>query len=69
MLTVDKIEGKIVRVENEMQFTEINLSLFDGEVREGDVVFMDENGRFHTDTTATEKRRKEILALQNSLWE
>lgn len=69
MLTVDKIEGKIVRVEDEMQFTEINLSLFDGEVREGDVVFKDENGRFHTDKAATEKRRKEILALQNSLWE
>ena len=34
MLTVDKIEGKIVRVEDKMQFTEINLSLFDGEVRE-----------------------------------
>ena len=69
MLTVDKIEGKIVRVEDKMQFTEINLSLFDGEVKEGDVIVQDSNGRFHTDKAATAERKKEIITLQNSLWE
>ncbi len=69
MLTVEKIEGTIVRVENGMQFTEVNLSLFDGDISEGDVVVMDENGRYRKDADATNERRKEILALQNDLWE
>lgn len=69
MLTVDKIEGKIVRVEEEMKFSELELAFFDSDVKEGDVVVPDGNGRYHTDHEATDRRRKEILDLQNSLWE
>ena len=52
-----------------MNFIELELSLFDGEVREGDVIEPTENGRFRSNAAATEKRRSEIISLQDSLWE
>ena len=36
--------------------------------REGDVIILS-NDVYITDYIATEKRRKDILSLQNSLWE
>ncbi|MBQ8827291.1 MAG: DUF3006 domain-containing protein [Oscillospiraceae bacterium] len=74
MLTVDKIEGKIVRVEKteesgEICYIEADASLFDSEVREGDVIISDENGHYSRDDEMTAHRKKEILDLQNSLWE
>lgn len=38
------------------------------ESREGDVLIL-QNGAYLTDKAATEKRRHDITALQNSLWE
>ncbi|MCM1524197.1 MAG: DUF3006 domain-containing protein [Ruminococcus sp.] len=38
-----------------------------GQAAEGDVLIL-KNGVYVKDAEATEKRRKEILALQNSLW-
>ena len=35
---------------------------------EGDVIFLS-GDVYHTDTTATRQRKKDILSLQNSLWE
>lgn len=74
MLTVDKIEGKIVRVEisetsGEVSYIEADISRFDGEIKEGDVIVPDENGQYSRDDEATVQRKKEILDLQNSLWE
>lgn len=74
MLTVDKIEGKIVRVEisetsGEVRYIEADISLFDDDIREGDVIVTDENGRYSCDNEATAQRKREILDLQNSLWE
>lgn len=73
MLTVDKIEGKIVRVEQSSEdggisYAEMDISSFKGEIREGDILMPD--GEFYScDKAATEERRREILDLQNSLWE
>ena len=36
--------------------------------REGDVLIL-QNGTYMTDKAATEKRRHDIIKLQNSLWE
>lgn len=36
--------------------------------REGDVLALI-NGKYVTDRAETEKRKKEIISLQNSLWE
>ncbi|MCD7731736.1 MAG: DUF3006 domain-containing protein [Oscillospiraceae bacterium] len=68
MLTVEKIEGKIVTVENDSGSFNADASLFVGEIREGDVVVKMQDGRFARDVKATENRRKAILKLQNSLW-
>ncbi|MGN0587804.1 MAG: DUF3006 domain-containing protein [Oscillospiraceae bacterium] len=68
MLTIDRIEGKIVVADNDGEHTELDISLFDGDISEGDVIVRLPDGRYRADKTATEKRRKEILDLQNSLW-
>jgi hypothetical protein len=69
MLTIEKIEGKIVVIEDGDSSFEADISLFDGKVREGDIVARLSNGRYKKDNAATEKRRKEIINLQNSLWD
>lgn len=68
MLTIEKIEGKIVTVEDDDGSFNADISLFDGKIHEGDVLTKLPNGRFAKDEKTTEKRRKEILKLQNSLW-
>lgn len=73
MLTVDKIEGKIVRVEHScddgsVSYSEMDISSFSGDIREGDILVSD-GEVYSCDRTATEERRREILDLQNSLWE
>ena len=40
----------------------------DGAVREGDVL-TEQGGRYAADKDATERRREDIIKLQNSLWE
>lgn len=68
MLTIEKIEGKIVTVEDDNGSFNADISIFDGKIREGDVLVKLPGGRFAKDEKATENRRKEILKLQNSLW-
>lgn len=69
MLTVEKIEDSVVTIDDGEARFNVDISLFDGTVRETDVVNRLENGRYKTDRAMTEKRKKEILNLQNSLWE
>lgn len=69
MLTIDRIEGKIVAADNGGECIELDISLFDGDISEGDVIVRTPCGRYRADKDATDKRRKNIINLQNSLWE
>lgn len=68
MMIVDRIEGKTVVIEDGDKQFNAEISLFDGDIREGDVI-IERNGRYFSDSNATEKRREEIIKLQDSLWE
>lgn len=68
MLLVDRIEDGIAVIETDDGRIEVSRSELAPDVREGDAVLF-ENGVYRKDTDATEKRRQEILKLQDSLWE
>ncbi|MDE6747260.1 MAG: DUF3006 domain-containing protein [Oscillospiraceae bacterium] len=68
MLLVDRIEDGIAVIETDDGRIEISRSELAPDVREGDAVML-ENGVYRKDIDATEKRRQEILRLQDSLWE
>lgn len=68
MLLVDRIENGIAVIEDGGTRFEVSRSELAPGVREGDAVLL-ENGVYRKDTDATEKRRQEILKLQDSLWE
>lgn len=68
MMIVDRIEGNIVVIEDNDSFFRADISLFDGKIREGDII-REKEGRYFADKNETEKRRKEIIRLQDSLWD
>lgn len=68
MLTIDRIEGKIVVADNDGEQIMLDISVFDGDVSEGDVIVETSCGRYRVDKDMTDKRRKDIINLQNSLW-
>lgn len=67
-MIVDRIEENIVVIEDNDSYFRADISLFDGNIREGDVI-REKNGRYYADKNETEKRRKEIIRLQDSLWD
>lgn len=68
MLIVDRIsEGTAVIEDGESRF-EVPAESLASDVKEGDAVSL-ENGVYRKDAEATEKRKQEIIKLQNSLWE
>lgn len=68
MLIVDRIEENTAVIENGEKRFEVPRKALEKDVKEGDVVLL-ENGVYRKDTSATERRRQEIINLQNSLWE
>lgn len=68
MMIIDRIEGNTVVIEEGDRHYDADISLFDGDIREGDVI-SEKDGRYFSDSNATQKRREEIIKLQNSLWE
>lgn len=68
MLTVDRIENGFAVIETDDGHIEVSSSSLADGVKEGDAVFL-ENGVYRKDVEATEKRKQEIIKLQNSLWE
>lgn len=68
MMIIDRIEGQTVVIEDGDKLFNADISLFDGDIREGDVI-VEKGGRYFADSDATQKRREEIIKLQNSLWE
>ena len=68
MLIIDRIEDGIATIEDDNSRFEVPASMLDRDVREGDTVIL-ENGVYVTDKSATEKRRREILKMQDDLWD
>lgn len=68
MLIVDRIEDGIAVIEQEVGRIEVPVKMLAPDVREGDIVTL-ENGLYTADKAASEKRRREMTELQNNLWE
>ena len=68
MLIIDRISENIAVIEDGDNRFEVPRSELAPDVKEGDAVLL-ENGVYRKDPSATEKRRQEILRLQDSLWE
>ncbi len=68
MLMIDRIEDGIAVIETESGHIEVPAEKLAPDVREGDVVVL-ENGLYSADKSASDKRRREIAALQDSLWD
>lgn len=68
MLIIDRIDGNTAVIEDGDNRFEVSRSELAPDVKEGDAVLL-ENGVYRKDTDATEKRRQEIIKLQDSLWE
>ncbi len=68
MLTVEKIEGKIITVDDDGNLFNADISDFDDNISEGDVIVRTSSGKYRRDCDATKKRRQEIIDLQSGLW-
>lgn len=68
MLIIDRIENGIAVIETDSGRIEVSRSELAADVKEGDAVLF-ENGIYRRDASATEKRRQEIIKLQDSLWD
>lgn len=68
MLIVDRIEDGIAVIEQDSGRIEVPAGMLAEDVREGDIVTF-ENGLYSADKAAAEKRRQEIVRLQDDLWE
>lgn len=67
MIILERIFPDRVVINEDGKDRDIPLDIVNG-LREGDVIVL-VNGVYVKDINATEKRRSEIAALQNSLWE
>ena len=68
MLIIDRFENDTAVIENGEEMINIPRSLLPENAKEGDII-TESGGGYIIDETATDKRRQEILDLQDSLWE
>ena len=68
MLILERFEENIAVIENGDSQIKTDRKNVSENAVEGDVL-IENNGRYEVDKNQTEKRRSEILKLQNSLWE
>lgn len=67
MLILERFEENIAVIENGDNYIKTDRKNLPENASEGDVL-VEKNGKYEIDKNQTEKRRKEILKLQNSLW-
>ena len=67
MIILERFEDDTAVLEIDGEIKKISRSKISSDVSEGDVL-IEKDGIFTADKENTEKRRKEILKLQNSLW-
>lgn len=68
MLIVDRISEGIAVIEDDEKRFEIPAEKLAENIREGDVVVL-QNDIYVKDENSTDERRKKIIELQNNLWE
>lgn len=69
MLVIDRFEGNIAVCEEDGgTFRNISRDQLPPESREGDCLEV-QDGAYHVNREETQRRREEILRLQNSLWD
>lgn len=68
MLIVDRIEENTAVIEDEDVRFEVPREALGSDVKEGDVVVL-QNEKYIRDENGTEERRKKIIEMQNNLWE
>lgn len=66
---VDRIEEEYIVVENDNGMVSIPKEEIDFEVKEGDVLITDENGKYILDKEETIARKEYIDNLISDLWE
>ena len=67
MLILERIKGSVAVISGEDSEFTVSSEMITG-CREGDVIVLS-GDRYITDRAATKKRRREIISLQDSLWE
>lgn len=67
MLILERIEGNTAVIESDGEIIEVSRERVSSNAKEGDVL-CEKDGIYISDSSATEKRRAEILKKQNSLW-
>jgi len=67
MLILDRFEGNTAVIENGDEFIKTDRKNISSDAVEGDVL-SESNGFYTADKDSTQKRKEEILKLQNSLW-
>lgn len=67
MLILERIQGDVAVISGDSGEFSVSSHMVKG-CREGDVIILSDDV-YITDDIATERRRKEILSLQNSLWD
>lgn len=67
MLILERIKGSVAVISDDDGDFSVSTEMVTG-CCEGDVVILS-GDRYITDRAATEKRRRDIISLQNSLWE
>lgn len=69
-LTVDRIEENIAVCLDENEFiTEFCVSDLPFEVREGTIIIVNDDGSIEHDAESEDKRREDLFALQESLFD
>lgn len=68
MLTVDRISGNIAVIEDGERRFEVPAETLSRDVKEGDIVELID-GIYVKNKNETDRRRNEILKLQNELWD
>lgn len=69
MLIIEKIEGDIIVIEDGEKHFNITSGMIKDSYKEGDILILNEDGKYIRDDAASQKRRSDIIKLQDSLWE
>lgn len=65
---VDRIIGDIVMCErDDMRMMDFSLEDFSFDVHEGSIFILNDSGEFEPDNCEEERRRAEVIAMQNKL--
>lgn len=68
MITLDRFEEDFAVLDIDGKIKNVRRNLIDKNAKEGDVLIF-ENEKYIVDKNATATAKKEIIDLQNSLWE